>query len=627
VVPGASEFTIQDLGRVVFEELSTDRAADSVRFGGGVCLEVAGQRLTIRAQTLQVEGVTGDPWVIGEQAEVRSDAYVLGAARLRADAAGLRLEDATLEGEGIVGLAAVLELRVADGLLTGEGLTIATPSLRVDLAEGSFDGRVLSGRQVALSTCDCPPQQAGVRLEGGEAWYTLETMVLEVERGALVVGGVRLPLPARFTLSEQTLANVRPPFSVARDERRGWLLSFTERVEAGVRLNANAALSDLQPPRVRSTLVAADGPASLSVAVTSGGLDVRTAVQRPLPGGLILRLSQRLAGGLAEPIQDARIGLSYGPDQALTTLAPGSLRGRAEIAAALTAQRRDGQQVVTPRALTALRLEAASATTPLGTLRVRLEAGATGYAVLPGSQHWWAVTPRWDLRRPRLSVSVSHVYRGVVGRSPFDDKVDLVEPLAQSAVQATLLGTSDAWRLDLDVRYGWRPDPRRPGRPLGFERLRIVGVTAARPLAEGGPTLRWSGALEVAGWLDPRVDRDAYARMGVRVVWPDADPELSVEATVGLVPGAMGLRELTLAAGAPLRWPHLELRPYLALDVWPTLQRGAWPIVRGHGLGIVWESPYGTLDASYRSERDGSVTSSLAFRVELRDPSLEDLRR
>ena len=629
IVPGASEFSIEDLGRVVFEELSTDRAADSVRFGGGVCLEVAGERITIRAQVLEVEGLSSHPVVIGERAEVRSGPWLLGAARLWASAGGVRLEVATLQGDGVVGLADVLELRVADGMFTGEALVVATPSLRVDLAEGSFDGRVLSGTEVALSSCDCPPQEAGLRLEGRAARYALDTGVLELEHGVLVVPGLRLPLPALVTLSETALERLRLPFALVRDDRRGWLVELLERVEDGARVGGDVALSDLRPPRVRTSIVAADDQASLALSLTSGGLAVRTALTRPLTEDLTLTFSQRLAGGLATPLQDAAVALRYGPDQALAELAPGATAVRLTTALALTAQRRDGVELASARALAALRLDVASERSRLGTLRVRAEAGASGYAAFPDAQYWWGLTPRWELRLPRLSVTLTHVYRGVAGRSPFGDEVDRMEPRQRTTLQLGTRAADGGWRLDLEVRFDWLEDARRPGQTVGVERLRLVGRTAASAATAGGPTLAWSGTLELAGLVDPRVDRDAFARLGVRAVWPDAAPELGLETTVGLVPGALELRELTLAAGLPLRWrePDIELRPYLAYDVWPTLRGESWPVLRAHGLALVWVSRYGTLDVSYRSESDGSATSALAFRVEVREPRLEDLQR
>lgn len=629
VVRGASEFTIEDLGRVVFEELSTDRAADSVRFGGGVCLEVAGTRITIRAQVLEVERLSGEPLVTGEGAEVRSGSWLLGAPRLWASAGGVRLELATLQGDGVVGLADVLELRVSDGVLTGQGLLLATPSLRVDLVDGSFDGRVLRGSGVALTTCDCPPQEARLRLEGRTVLYTLDTGVLELEHGRLVVAGVGVPLAARVTLNEEALANVRLPFTLVRDDRRGWLVELVEREEDGVRVGADVALSDLRPPRVRAVIEAADDKAGMALSLTSGGLAVHTTMTRPVTEDLSVTFSQRLAGGLADPLQDAVIALRYGPDQTLAALAPGATAASLETAIALTAQRRGGVELASARALAALRVDVASERSTLGTLRLRGEAGASGYAAFPDAQYWWGLTPRWELRLPRLSVTLTHVYRGVVGRSPFDDEVDLMEPRQRTTVQLGTHAADDAWRLALEARYDWLADVRRPGQRLGVERLRFVGRTAALAVADGGPALRWSGTLELAGLVDPRFDRDAFARLGVRALWPDAAPELALETTVGLVPGALAMRELTLAVSVPLRWsePGLELRPYLAFDVWPTLRGERWPVLRAHGLALVWASAYGTLDVAYRSESDGSASSSFAFRVGVREPRLEDLQR
>ena len=628
VVPGASEFTIEAVGRVVFEELRTDRAADAVQFGGGACLEVAGERITIRAESLDVRGLSTAPRVTGSAAEVRSGPWLLGAEMLEATGQWVRLERATLVGEGLVGLAERLELVIADGVLQAQRLSVATPSLRFDLHAARFDGTSLQGEDVVLTTCDCPPAEAGVRLEAWVVRYALTSGVVELEHGTLLLEGVRLPLPPLLTLSEEALADLRLPLTLSHDERRGLLVELVERQTAGGRVRADLAFSDARPPRARAYLSARDGPAEVALVLTSGGADVRVGTSFELGNGVGLQLSQRLAGGLVERVQDAAVTLSLGPDRALTALPAGGFGARAEVTAALSAQQLDSRTVATPRLAAIGRVDAASPAGRLGTLRLRIEAGATGYAVVPGGQHWLGLAPRWDARFGVVRVTMGHGFRAVWGSTPFDDEVDAVATRHLSTLQLALRPESDEWRANAEVRYDWRPDATRPEPHRGVERLRVDGRWRVGLPSGGGVVTTLAATVELAGWLDPRANRDAFASVGVDLAWPVSGAEFGLGATVSLLSEAPGLRSLTVAGSAPLRpdGSGLELRPYLALDVWPTLSGVGWPAVRGHGLGLLWESRYGTLDVAYRSELDGSLTSSLAFRVELREPRLEDLR-
>lgn len=628
VVPGASEFTIADVGRVVFEELRTDRAADAVLFGGGVCLEVAGERITVRAERLDVRDLGTAPRVTGAAAEVRSGPWLLGAEALEATGERVRLERATLVGEGLVGLAERLDLLVADGVLRAERVSVATPSLRLDLRAARFDGVRLEGEDVVLSTCDCPPAQAGVRLEGRGVRYALASGVVELEHGTLLLETVPVPLPPLLTLSEALLADLRAPLTLSRDERRGWLLELVERSAEGGRVRADVALEDIEPPRARVYLSARDGPADVALVLTSGGADVRVGAAFELGREVELRLSQRFAGGLAERVQDAALRLSFGPDRALAAVPAGGFGTYAEGTAALSAQQFGRRTVATPRVGGLVRFDAASPAAALGVLRLRAEAGATGYAVMPGGQQWLDLTSRWDARFGLARVAASHAYRAVWGTSPFDDEVDAVAARHLSALQLALRPDGGVWRADVEVRYDWRPDATRPAPHRGLERLRADARWRFDGLAGTAVATTLTTTVDAAGWLDPRAERDAFARFGVDVAWPDSRVEVGIGVTFSLLRDAPGLRSLSVAGSAPLRpgGSSVEVRPYLALDVWPTLRGAGWPIVRGHGLGVLWESRYGTLDLAYRSEPDGSVTSSLAFRIEAREPRLEDLR-
>ena len=627
-VPGASELTVADLGRVVFQELSTDRAADAARFEGGVCIEVAGERATIRADRIDVFHLTTDPTVRALGAVVSADGWRFGAVSLEANAHTVRLRSASLEGDGFVAVARELVLDVPSATVTGSDLMAATAWARLDIHEARLNDETVVGHGVVLSTCDCPPSEARLRLESAGARMPLRGGVVEVFDGTLVLGAVRIPLGDRLEIDPAAAATFRPPFGLEFDERRGWLLTLLERDVSGGRFAADLALEGEASPRWRALLGAQEERTRLSVVLASTGVDVRTSAALPLRGAWSIRLAQRIAGGEAFGVQDAALALRHGPDQALTATPPGSVSTRFEVGTALSAERAAGAEVASPRTWTNARVDVASTAGALGVLRVRFEGGVTGALVTSDGQRWWGATPRWDARFGHVAVSLSHVYRGVAGSTPFSTELDRVEP-RQLSTLALRVHDVAAWTANAEVRFDWRPDDRRPGHLRGLERARVAAsALLADPARGAGPALSARVTLELAGIIDPRPERDAFARVGVDATWPDANPEISLDATLGLAPNAVSLRHITLGVGAPLRFEAqgLTLRPYLAYDVWPTLQGDGWPALRGHGLALTWETAYGMVDAAYRNAVDGTTTSSVSVRLPLRTPSLDDLR-
>ncbi|TVR88466.1 MAG: hypothetical protein EA416_13390 [Trueperaceae bacterium] len=626
---GSSELTVADLGRVVFRELATDRTADAVRFEGGVCLEIAGERVTITADAIVVERLTTDPLVRAGGAVVIAEGWRFDAEELVADARSVRLHTATLVGEDFVALASELVLDLDAGTAWGRDLVAATPWARLDIREATLDADEVVGVGVVLSTCDCPPSEAAVRVEGEGVRVGIHDGVVVVEAGTLVAGAVRVPLGSRLEVDVADVEGLRSPLALVLDERRGWLLTLVERRQEEIRWSADLALEADAAPRWRMLVAGDDERGGLDVVLSASGVAVRTSAALPLGGAWSLRLEQRVAGGTAFGVQNASLALRHGVGRALTSVAPAGNATLFDVGIALSAERRGAAEVASPRAWASARWDTATRTGSLGTLRVRFEGGVTG-AVTPAlGQTWWGVTPRWDVRVGSLELSLMHAYRGVTGSTPFSDDVDRVDP-RQLSTLAVRTGGAAPVRAAVDLRYDWRDDPTRSDRAIGLERARAtVSAVVIDPPSDAGVRVSARGTVELSGVLDPRQGRDAFARFGVDATWPDAAPELALEATVGLVPGSVGLRDLTLAAGTPLRWEAhgVTLRPYLALDVWPSLRGDGWPALRGHGVALAWETAYGVVDAAYRSQPDGSATSSVGFRVPVRTPSLDDLRR
>lgn len=634
-VPGETELTIEHLGRVLFHELVTDRARDLAVFGGGVCLEIAAVEVTIEAERIEVRGLEDGLNVEAEVALVRLPGWRLMADSLRLDAKRALLSRTTLEGEGLVGLAEELAIDLVDGRVVARGLELLTATVRLEAARGSFDDGVLVRvEEVVASTCDCPPATASIRVEGRAAEVDLGRNELQVEAGVLIIDGVRLLLPATVRVSQAALERFEVPFTIGLDPegRRGWVVGLAERRDRGVGFSADVALGAEADPRWQLTLSADGDGAQVVLEARDGGVAIATTSRVPLTDGVTLVIRHRSEGGaLPARLQDASATLEWRGERRLAEGPVARVGAALDGTLALSAQRLSGDDVVHPRSRLAARLTAESRTTSAGRLTIGLETGATSYLGSDAQQLWASLAPSWRWTVSSLTVDAGHLQRLVWGTSPFDTRVDRVEPAARSDLRVRLAMPAgaaghrfEAWS---ETRYDWRPDTRRAAPRVGLERLRF-GASLRHP-AEGWSGLRYSASLlvETAGIVDPRPERDAFVRAAGWLGAPSTGIEVGVASELGIGAERPGVRSLTLSGAAPLVWADgdVVLRPFLALDVWPMVRGDGGPVLAGHGLGLTWITCCGTLDLGYRAEVDGSVTTRLAFLIEPREPRLEDL--
>jgi hypothetical protein len=631
-VPGATELTIEQLGTVIFQELTTDRAQGLVTFGGGVCLELGGVEVRVEAETMVVRTPAGATQVEAVGAVIYAEGWRLGAARFEFDSVTVRLTDVTLEGSGVVGLARSMELDLASGGMVAHTLEVLTPSVRLRAETGTFvDGDLLVVADVVASTCDCPPATAPMRVEGRRARLALRAGVLEVDEGVLVLEPLRLHLPAVLRLTEDSLASLEVPLSlgVVSEGARGWVLGLVERNDGGARVGGDVAFGRAADPRWSVALEAEEGASSVRVEARDGALTIASTHRVPLSSGLALVLAQRSEGGVvARRLQDASATLAWGA----SGRAPGSgaaVDARASLEFAASAQHLGGVDVAHARARGVASLGVSAPASPAGQASVRITAGATRYLGDEARQTWLAIEPHWRRTAGPLTVDVRHVWRTVDGASPFDARIDAVARASLTTVRLTLRA-GDAWRTSsaLDVRYDWRPAAAAPTGRVGLERLRLS--TSLVSAHAGRLGLAWEAAatLEAAGVLDPAPRRDAFVRASLGVTTPERRVEASVAAEYGLGAVDAGMRSLTVAGAAPFTVADgaVFVQPYLALDVWPAISGAGAVRLVGHGLFVLWETCCGLLDVGYRSLADGSVTTRLGFAIDLREPTLAGLR-
>jgi hypothetical protein len=625
-IPGGAELTVERLGRVLFRELATDRARALVTFGGGVCLELGGVEVEIAAETILVRNPTTAPRVEAAHAVVDALGWRLGAARLMLEERAAYLEGVTLEGHGVVGRALRLEVDFLRGTMQAEGLEVITPAMRVDARAAAFDAvDAVTFDEVVASTCDCPPATAPVRIEGRSARLALAADVLVVEEGALVLDGIRLPLPATLELSEATLADLRLPVfvSIEPEGARGFVVGLTERdgVVADFAFGADA------DPRWSAAIVGREGTDAVELRLRDGGIALDAMRTLPLAPELVATLRHRHEGGRVERrLQDVALGLVWTPRWRFEDVTIGARFG---VLVAVTAQELPLGEVSSARAHGVAGLTATHGGAAEGETSLAVEVGRTAYAAGYEPLAWLSVHPRWRRMGGPVTFDLAHLWRGVAGTSPFDRRVDAVTAASLSDVRLTTTANHGRARLafGLHVRYDWLSDAPR-ARHVGPERLRLDAALELPPLDPYGWSWRAAAVVEAAGALDPRPRRDAFVRASLeaRQEGRGIDGGVAVEAGIG--PLETGVRSLVGSLGFPFRFGaarESSVTPFVALDVWPLLTGLGGPRLVGHGLALEWRTCCGVVDLAYRALPDGRTTTRFAFSVPMRQPALSDL--
>lgn len=626
-VEGGAELTVEGLGRAVFAGLSTDRVRDVALLSGGVCVEFSAIGGVLRSERLTVSGLGDGVALAAADVVFELDAWTIGAELLEADAAGAELVGVTLTSPDAVALAAGLRVDLVTGTIAAHALRLATETLWVVADAATLDGGRVALAGVGLTTCDCPPTEARVRLEARTAELDLLEPAVTLHGADLVVGGWRWPLRDPWAFDAENLALPVPPVSVFEDPegRRGTLVGVTDQAVApGVRLAWDVGLGDeARPPDLSLRLAARADGASVDVTAASDRLRVGWRVARPVAPGWTVAYGQRLEGGAwDEPVRDQSV--SAGWTRAWSAPVAGVARAEIDAAAvaALTAQTLAAGELVGTRLGGTLRLRVGGEARGGWQPTLEVGAGATGYPAIGGPQAWLSVAPRATLTAGGLRLDVEHLSRWVWGASPFGVSVDRLGPLHRSDLRASLAlggGEEATTRLSLVARWDWRPDPRRVGQRIGLERLDLSGTTAGTV---------WGGRLAVgvdaalAGALDPRPER--ASSVGASVSWGRGDWEVGTRVRLDPTAPAWPWTEATVFAAAPVTAGDWWWRPYLAVDLasWDR-ERANWWV--GHGLEVAWTSDFGVLDLGYRYDDGIGLRLNVGVRFEERPLELERL--
>ncbi len=627
-VDAGAELTVAGVGRAVFSVLSTDRVRDAAVLSGGVCVTLSAIDGVVHAERLVITGL-GDDAVELEAADIVLEVpgWSIFADRLVAVGDRVSLVGVTLQGRDAIARAVGMTLDLTSGAIAAHTLVLATETTWVRAGSAVFAGSAVSLRQVALTTCDCPPEDATVRLEARSAELDLTGANVLLEGAELVIGALRWRLPDPWAFGGDALADLLPPVSVFEDPegRRGTLVGVPERVVApGVRSSWDAAVGPALLPADLWLRVAARADGA-SVDVTGGTDRLRVAwrVAWPIADHTVFAVAQRLEGGAwDEGVRDQSVTLAWSRGWPAPVTSVSRFQLDAAAFAAVTAQSLGGAERVGSRVGATLQARLSGA--PVGGLRPALEAavGLTGYPADAASQGWLSLAPGLSGAWGPWRLEVAHRSRWVAGASPFGVRVDRLAPLHRTDVQVSVaFGDVQRWAgtAGTTVRWDWRADAARPGRSVGLERLDLR-LAAAGPAVSGRLSVSVDAVL--AGLVDPRLGR--ASSVGGTVAWERASWELGARWSVDPADPAWPWRTATVFAAAPVVVGDVWLRPYLAVDL-AAWARGEGRTVAGHGVEVAWTRPFGVIEAGYRSDAGVGVALNLGVRFVTRPLDLERL--
>ena len=613
-VAGGGELTVAGVGRALFAALATDRARGAIALSGGVCVELTAVGGVLRSDRIDLSERDGEVTLTAVDVAIALHGWILWADRLRADAAGAELGGVVLQGREAVARAVTAFVDLETGAVEGVDVRLVTEVLWIDATRARIDGAEVRVEGAWLTTCDCPPVEADVRVEADSATIDLAATSITLAGAELVTGRLRVPLPDPWTTSAAAWEEPTWPFSVAEDPDglRGTVVTFAERdLASGARWAWEVASGTAErPPDLGVRLSASQRQATVALVAASDRLTLRWRVARPWGGGWTLAFGQRLEGGaVPDPVRDQYL-------EARWSGALGDATGmQASVAAfaAASAQTLAAGEVVGARLGVEGRWRWELAPAPGWRPSLVVTAGATAYPATlgPGAppQAYLGIAPSVVVEVLGARVTLSHLSRWVAGASPFGASLDRVAPAHRSDLRVDLGDEAAAWDAYLATRWDWRPDPLREGRTIGLERLDVGAALAAR-VGDGELAVRVDTML--AGVVDPRPERGAG--VVARIAWSQAGWEFGVGLRGDLAPVLDPWRSVSVFGAVPIEVGEWTWRPFLEVDVAASLRRAA-PTVVGHGLDVAWRGCCAVIELGYRHDAYGGTSLRAGLRT------------
>lgn len=676
---GGGRLVVEGLMEIEFARFATDRGRGAVLLSGGLCAVFVGFEAELRADRMELFGLEAEPLLRVSEGLFDSPLGSLAAPRFEIDRERLLAFEGLWISELYLAVAERFELPWGAEALLAQRARIATERLWIDAERSSFVAGVLEAEEAWLTTCACPPGVASARIEAERLRSDPASEALSIFGGTFVSPLGRGALPSPFLLSEENLRLGELPVALGPDRTLIYRSSVRERAP-GLRLGW--ALSwplFTTEPVLALELAGASDRARFDLLLDERGYRLGWSWSEALSSGWRLGLAQsfdtrngaqlstqdlRLARGwsLEGGVNGAQAHGEFGSLLALVSERQGAavvqdVRVGLFANASLRAEPLSGVNTVVAAATEATHYVASD----LQQLRLSLAPGVSfdlgfGVATLAHRGVWvvggspfsasvdratplqrseWALDARWG----GAPLQLSFVHRGawLHGR-PADGVAggfaqldsDLVlrshgatatAEVALRSVLARLLDASRGEPPKLDAVATWQRDPWRLSAQLGALGL-LPGVTPR------SGDLRFSVAFDAApfrgaiGWRgDPWAPSGSAAsrgRFSLAAGWTTSEASLAVSLEVAAGSPGWSLASVELAAGLPLTFGPLRLRPEFAVELTRLAAEG-WTLeaFSRHALAVEWSFDVATVVVGYRAERSKPTTAEFSLRLPL----------
>ena len=646
--PRTASITLPGFLAVYYQQFSSNAAADTAEFYGGVCVTAVGGEWTVIADRVHVGKLSTDIFIQAAQPTLYMEGWRMSGDDLVADVEHLTLTGARFTGPDVGGSAGRLDIDLATSSFTPPDLVFTGSSFAVTGRLATLQGAVLQVEGAGVTTC-IGPEPPPFAVESRVATIDLDGRSVHLREGLLRVGSLRIPLRDEVDVNDRTFADFEFPVKVANVEasptspaQRGEGLSVRVvgiPVADGVTLEVGATgvnRPGQTAPVALLRAVADEGRVRGTVGIEAGAPYLDVAVSTPLEPWLTLSVGARSGAAPARRARhEGRVGLE-------ATLPMPALNGSvtAEVFAAITALTEHagasqpqvaGARLGVSTTLTASTGPLRVGDVPFGTFGVEARAQATRYPYVWGesvtvdSATQWGlrVAPTWRLSTGPVTASLGYDARFTNAASPFGTSVDGLTALQRAtgsvAVQGGIAGPVSG-RLAFSVTYDAFATPNLP---VGFKRLRGTGSVA---LAAEPWTVSLAATVETAGLVNALPNVPAFVEVDLSATrhgWPVlaagapyGSLEFGLNAQYGLLATSSGLERLELRAGVPLAFESVELRPFVAVDFVGLLNGGS-PRLSGYGLDATFITCCGSFTLRALNTR-GAWGASIAVDLERR---------
>jgi hypothetical protein len=611
-MPEAVESKIPGVGLLFFHDAEPNPSKSGVNFSGGVCLEGnAGWQLI----TERIE-VTGLPAAKAETVTVSFQGWQIQANFLQASPAGLNMQGITFFGEGLQGLAQeasydfnTQELKLLNATTQGQNVLIEGSEATLVDGHVFFEG-------ILATTCNCEGD-ALYSLSAQRATFELSTQKLIIAQGSLSILGIPIPLKD-LELSPESLETFTFPIIIeyiandpANNKPGTGLGIRIPSLRAGQYLNLELGLVGLDNTYPLAGILLAhykDSTTRFDVGYAAEGPQADFTVKQPLSSSTQAIFAVHNRDWESQDfLHEGYLGLET--NASLSWLNDNDLNFGISTFSAISSQTLTQDPFHDGRLGIESNLSYQLPPNALGRFDIGLRTNLTYYPINNRVQWGVRFNPSWQNQFGPLNIRLGFTRQWTNSASPFSKTLDKLEPLSQLSLSTTLSGPlSSELRGDLifKTRYDFLSIEHYLGQ--GFSEL---GFTSK--LSWNYQDLTFSPYLlgEFASLANPALDKDVFLEGGLDVFAPRWEAGVSAR----LNPSEGKLTKIEARTSFPIDFETVTLKPYLALDILPTLTGSDFPRISGHGLEVILHTCCGTVSAGYR-QQENTFKTLIGFSLE-----------